>query len=43
MSIVIVSTDRAGHDLSHLLSQADQALYLAKAQGRNRVQRMATA
>jgi diguanylate cyclase (GGDEF)-like protein len=31
------------HDLSHLLSQADQALYLAKAQGRNRVQRMATA
>ncbi len=43
VSIGIVSTDRAGYDLSHLLSQADQALYLAKAQGRNRVQRMATA
>lgn len=38
MSIGIVTTDAAGHDLSHLLSQADQALYLAKARGRNRVQ-----
>ncbi len=38
VSIGIVTTDEAGHDLSHLLSQADQALYLAKAQGRNRVQ-----
>lgn len=43
VSIGIVTTDEAGHDLSHLLSQADQALYLAKAQGRNRVQGLATA
>ncbi|WP_455930227.1 diguanylate cyclase domain-containing protein [Pseudomonas fluorescens] len=38
VSIGIVTTQAAGSDLSHLLSQADQALYLAKAQGRNRVQ-----
>lgn len=43
VSIGIVTTDTAGNDLSHLLSQADQALYLAKARGRNRVQGMATA
>lgn len=42
VSIGIVTTDPAGYDLSHLLSLADQALYLAKAQGRNRVQVMAT-
>lgn len=38
VSIGIVTTQEAGSDLSHLLSLADQALYLAKAQGRNRVQ-----
>ncbi|MGU9857586.1 GGDEF domain-containing protein [Pseudomonas sp. LF245] len=43
VSIGIVTTDKGGHDLSHLLSLADQALYLAKAQGRNRVQVVATA
>ncbi|MFL1563877.1 diguanylate cyclase [Pseudomonas sp. O64] len=37
VSIGIV-TSQAGGDLSQLLSQADQALYLAKARGRNRVQ-----
>jgi diguanylate cyclase (GGDEF)-like protein len=41
VSIGIVTTTAAGHDLSHLLSQADQALYQAKAHGRNRVQVMA--
>ncbi|AHC35327.1 diguanylate cyclase [Pseudomonas gorinensis] len=43
MSIGIVTTRTAGDDLSHLLSQADQALYLAKARGRNRVQVVETA
>jgi len=43
VSIGIITTDKAGHELSHLLSQADQALYLAKAQGRNRVHVVATA
>jgi diguanylate cyclase (GGDEF)-like protein len=43
VSIGIVTTDAAGYDLSHLLSQADQRLYQAKSRGRNRVQGMATA
>ena len=43
VSIGIVTTRTAGDDLSHLLSQADQALYLAKARGRNRVQMVETA
>lgn len=43
VSIGIVTTSQGGHDLSHLLSLADQALYLAKAQGRNRVQVVETA
>ncbi len=43
VSIGIVTTEMAGYELSHLLSQADQALYLAKARGRNRVQGMADA
>ncbi|KAA6172419.1 GGDEF domain-containing protein [Pseudomonas marginalis] len=38
VSIGIVTTTPACHDLSRLLSQADQALYRAKDQGRNRVQ-----
>lgn len=42
VSIGIATTDKAGHTLSHLLSQADQALYRAKAQGRNRVQLVAS-
>lgn len=43
VSIGIVTTTAAGHDLSYLLSQADQALYQAKAYGRNRVQVVALA
>lgn len=43
VSIGIVTTTAAGHDLSHLLSQADQALYQAKTYGRNRVQVVALA
>ncbi len=42
MSIGIVTTTAAGHDLSYLL-QADQALYQAKAYGRDRVQVVALA
>ncbi len=38
VSIGIVTTTPTCHDLSRLLSQADQALYRAKDQGRNRVQ-----
>ena len=38
VSIGIVTTHGNGNDLSQLLSLADQALYLAKARGRNRVQ-----
>ncbi|AIG01451.1 GGDEF domain-containing protein [Pseudomonas fluorescens] len=38
VSIGVVTTTPACHDLSRLLSQADQALYRAKEQGRNRVQ-----
>jgi diguanylate cyclase (GGDEF)-like protein len=38
VSIGVVTTRESGHDLSRLLSEADQALYGAKDQGRNRVQ-----
>ncbi|QLG92952.1 GGDEF domain-containing protein [Pseudomonas yamanorum] len=38
VSIGIVTTTAANDDLSRLLSHADQALYCAKDQGRNRVQ-----
>lgn len=38
VSIGVVTSTAACHDLSRLLSQADQALYRAKDQGRNRVQ-----
>ncbi|MGE7958932.1 GGDEF domain-containing protein [Pseudomonas sp. NPDC089530] len=38
VSIGVVTTQESGHDLSRLLSEADQALYSAKGQGRNRVQ-----
>lgn len=36
-SFGVVTTSVSGHDLNHLLSQADQALYKAKAEGRNRI------
>lgn len=38
VSIGVVTTRESGYDLSRLLSEADQALYGAKHQGRNRVQ-----
>ncbi|RXU61366.1 GGDEF domain-containing protein [Pseudomonas protegens] len=38
VSIGVVSSQTAGYELSRLLSQADEALYGAKDQGRNRVQ-----
>ncbi|MGB8920409.1 MAG: GGDEF domain-containing protein [Pseudomonas sp.] len=38
VSIGVVTTRESGYDLSRLLSEADQALYGAKDQGRNRVQ-----
>ncbi|OLF52232.1 sensor domain-containing diguanylate cyclase [Pseudomonas chlororaphis] len=38
VSIGVVTTQDVGHDLSRLLSEADQALYTAKGKGRNRVQ-----
>lgn len=38
VSIGVVSSQTTGYDLSRLLSQADEALYGAKGQGRNRVQ-----
>ncbi|MBB4862777.1 diguanylate cyclase (GGDEF)-like protein [Pseudomonas nitritireducens] len=38
VSIGIATTREAGHDLLRLLSLADQALYAAKAKGRNRIE-----
>ncbi|GAB3388725.1 GGDEF domain-containing protein [Azotobacter armeniacus] len=38
VSIGIASTDQAGYDLSRLLALGDQALYRAKASGRDRVE-----
>jgi diguanylate cyclase (GGDEF)-like protein len=38
VSIGVASTVQAGHDLAHLLAQADEALYRAKAGGRDRVE-----
>ena len=38
VSIGVVTSEEAGYELPHLLSQADQALYGAKGLGRNRVQ-----
>ena len=38
VSIGIASTEQAGYDLSRLLALADQALYRAKANGRDRVE-----
>ncbi len=38
VSIGVVTSEEAGYELPRLLSQADQALYGAKGQGRNRVQ-----
>ncbi|WP_447746889.1 GGDEF domain-containing protein [Pseudomonas nicosulfuronedens] len=38
VSIGIATTREAGHDLMRLLSLADQALYAAKAKGRNRIE-----
>ncbi|WP_337994602.1 GGDEF domain-containing protein [Pseudomonas fontis] len=37
VSIGIAVTQRSGHELSRLLSTADEALYLAKGAGRNQV------
>ncbi len=36
-SFGVVTTSVSGHDLNRLLSHADQAMYLAKSEGRNRV------
>jgi len=41
VSIGIASTAQAGYELSRLLALGDQALYRAKAKGRNRVERFA--
>jgi PleD family two-component response regulator len=38
VSIGAVTSEEAGYELPHLLSQADQALHGAKGLGRNRVQ-----
>ncbi|MCY1265336.1 putative diguanylate cyclase YcdT [compost metagenome] len=38
VSIGIATTREAGHDLARLLELADQALYAAKAKGRNRIE-----
>ncbi|WP_347902234.1 GGDEF domain-containing protein [Pseudomonas purpurea] len=38
VSIGVVTTHESGYELSHLLSQADEALYDAKDNGRNRVE-----
>ncbi|WP_349572865.1 GGDEF domain-containing protein [Azotobacter salinestris] len=38
VSIGIASTEQAGYDLSRLLALGDQALYRAKANGRNRIE-----
>lgn len=41
VSIGVASTEQAGYDLSRLLALADQALYRAKAGGRDRVEHFA--
>lgn len=38
VSIGVATTSEASYDLARLLSQADEALYVAKGKGRNRVQ-----
>ncbi|MNM77061.1 Phytochrome-like protein cph2 [compost metagenome] len=43
VSIGIATTREAGHDLPNLLALADQALYAAKAKGRNRIELAASA
>ncbi|WP_374441195.1 GGDEF domain-containing protein [Pseudomonas panipatensis] len=39
VSIGVATSAEAGHDLARLLALADQALYLAKSRGRNRIER----
>ncbi|MNN14768.1 response regulator PleD [compost metagenome] len=41
VSIGVASVAQAGYDLPRLLALADQALYRAKASGRNRVEHYA--
>ncbi|KAF1026734.1 MAG: putative diguanylate cyclase DgcQ [Pseudomonas sp.] len=43
VSIGVATSAESGHDLEHLLALADQALYLAKAKGRNRIELAASA